>query len=536
MFAKPIDSHSSTSNKSFSSPSYSWSGLASFEWDVLILSTCIKLLLFPAYRSTDFEVHRNWLAITHSLPLSRWYYDTTSEWTLDYPPFFAYFERLLSSFAAWVDPKIVQLSNLGYASSSCVAFQRGSVIITELVLGAVLLKLARNPTEGQTSASAFAVSTSLFLHPGLLIVDHIHFQYNGFLLGILMWSIWAIRDRHFKTSALLFSICLNFKHIFVYLAPPYLVYLLRAYCFPYPRDGSASLSNFHLSRLIQLGLIVVGTCVISFGPFFLVSGTPGITQIFSRLFPFQRGLNHAYWAGNIWAVYSAVDRVLLKYMLFRGGDVNQDAINSSSRGLIGDTSFAVLPEISPTTCFGLTIALITLFMTRLWQDPTYPRFLKSLVLSAFTSFLLGWHVHEKAALLFLIPMTLLAGEDYQHFRTWMIASSAGIFGLFPLLIKSSETPIKIIYTSIWCSIVFTVLKKNLFRPSLSTASLLLIMIENTYICGFVLVQAYVSIFHQFLFGKGHGSSMDFLPLMITSIYCGIGIIWAYVRMSYLYFI
>jgi hypothetical protein len=64
---------------------------------------------------------------------------------LDYPPFFAYFEKLLSIPAFFIDPKIVDVNNLNYDVWSVIAYQRATVIVTELVLGIVLLQSVLPP-------------------------------------------------------------------------------------------------------------------------------------------------------------------------------------------------------------------------------------------------------------------------------------------------------------------------------------------------------------------------------------------------------
>jgi hypothetical protein len=84
--------------------------------------------------------------------------------------------------------------------------------------------------------------------------------------------------------------------------------------------------------------------------------------------------------------------------------VDPSGVSSSSRGLVGDTSFAVLPNVKPIHTFLITISLQMIFLIKLWRVPKYKSFLTALTLCGYTSFLFGWHVHEKAVLLVLVPL------------------------------------------------------------------------------------------------------------------------------------
>lgn len=154
---------------------------------------------------------------------------------------------------------------------------------------------------------AHLASLSLLLSPGLLIIDHIHFQYNGFLYGILILSIvWARKQSTLLYSGIAFAALLCLKHIYLYLSLAWFVYLLRAYCldpksFIRPRFG----------HIIKLGVGVLSVFGLAFGPFVYWNQ---LFQLKERLFPFSRGLTHAYWAPNVWAMYAFTDRLLIPCM------------------------------------------------------------------------------------------------------------------------------------------------------------------------------------------------------------------------------
>lgn len=79
-----------------------------------------------------------------------------------------------------------------------------------------------------------------------------------FCITIFFWQ------RENLQAAFWFSILLCLKHIYLYIAPVYFVYLLRSYCF----ESQNSKLIFHFKRLIKLGMVVVAVFGLSFGPFF----------------------------------------------------------------------------------------------------------------------------------------------------------------------------------------------------------------------------------------------------------------------------
>lgn len=62
--------------------------------------------------------------------------------------------------------------------------------------------------------------------------------------------------------------------------------------------------------------------------------------------------------------------------------------------------------------------------------------------------------------------------------------------------------------------------------------------EKLYLAGFPALLLFVELFPILAYatdtGESSASSMEFLPLMATSVYCAIGLLWAYIRLIFIY--
>uniref|UniRef100_A0A2D4M3W3 Alpha-1,3-glucosyltransferase n=1 Tax=Micrurus spixii TaxID=129469 RepID=A0A2D4M3W3_9SAUR len=346
---------------------------------------------------------------------------------------------------------MLSIHNLNYASQMTVLFQRLSVIATDMLYIYAVYQCCscvsgKRGGKDLLESPPFVLSVLLLWNFGLLIVDHIHFQYNGFLFGLLLLSIARLFQKRHLEGAFLFAVLLHFKHIYLYVAPAYGVYLLRSYCF--------------------------------------AQNNPG-----------------------------------LRYQWLDPAKIPKAAMTG---GLVQEFQHSVLPSVTPLATLCCTVISMLPSVFCLWFKPQGPSgFLRCLVLCALSSFLFGWHVHEKAILLAILPLSLLSVERSRDAGSYLMLSTTGHFSLFPLLFTTPELPIKILLMLLFSVYSFSSLKA-LFRNEP-----LLHWLEAVYLIGLIPIEIVCEIVFPF---TSWAQKLPFLPLLLTSVYCAFGIIYAWLKL------
>ena len=130
----------------------------------------------------DYEAQRHWMEITIHLPVSQWYFNTTSNdllyWGLDYPPLTAYVSYIFGCVANVIEPSMVALtSSRGYESATSKVFMRTSVLLCDIVLFMPAIYCVARAIYGRDNWNQrTAFFLLILLQPAVLLIDHGHFQ------------------------------------------------------------------------------------------------------------------------------------------------------------------------------------------------------------------------------------------------------------------------------------------------------------------------------------------------------------------------
>lgn len=388
----------------------------------------------------DYEAQRHWMELTTQLPISQWYFHDLEWWGLDYPPLTAYHSWVLGTIGGFINPSWFALrTSRGLDDYTLKVFMRATVIVSEYLVyvpAAVIFVRRLTKLQGISSWNAAIALTAILMQPGTILIDHVHFQYNTVMLGLVLASMSSILAGRYMWSCVFFVLALGFKQMALYYAPAVFAYLLGVCIFPRIRIGRflGIASVTVVSFIILLLPLILGGLYDSyrgiqarpelqgrFAPLPLFSEysylvnfrawyfpiIQQLTQMIHRVFPFARGLFEDKVA-NFWCALNVVVK-LRQY---------------PSELLQRVSLLATLAAITPP-------CLVIFFKPRKDLLPL------ALSTTAWAFFLFSFQVHEKSVLLPLMPMTvLLAGKHglSKSVRAWIgFANLLGVWTMFPLL-------------------------------------------------------------------------------------------------------
>uniref|UniRef100_A0A1B6HX31 Alpha-1,3-glucosyltransferase n=1 Tax=Homalodisca liturata TaxID=320908 RepID=A0A1B6HX31_9HEMI len=410
----------------------------------------------------DYEAQRHWMEITHNLPIEEWYFNSTNNdlmyWGLDYPPLTAYHSWLCGKVAASINASYVELhKSRGYESENHKIFMRFTVLIADIItfIPAIFVFYRQKNSVSIHIAKEYSVSTNeatklscllALIYPGIILIDHGHFQYNCVSLGLFIFAVCAIVQERHLIASVLFCCALCYKQMELYHALPIFFYLLGQCWSVFKQKGILKA----MLKLISIGVVVVVAFAFICFPF--LRNTEQLLQLIVRLFPISRGVYEDKVA-NVWCAINVILKLKLMFS-------NQTMVKIC----LICTCLAVIPS-----CYDVLM------------NNSLVKFKYSLVNSALSFFLFSYQVHEKSILLAATPALLVLPYD-PLISIWFLCIS--VFSMVPLFIKDQillpYSALSLLFILTFTSSSFNKTNKISENSITSKGSMLKFMKQNIY--------------------------------------------------------
>ncbi|TVY73542.1 putative dolichyl pyrophosphate Man9GlcNAc2 alpha-1,3-glucosyltransferase [Lachnellula suecica] len=451
--APPATSRSSSAKPAYPLAAFLWPARSSVsQWEILpLILMAVGLFRWAAglwgysgYQNSpmhgDYEAQRHWMEVTTQLPVSQWYFHDLEWWGLDYPPLTAYHSWLLGKIGGIIDPSWFALhTSRGLEDPTLKVFMRATVIISEYLIyipAAVIFVRRLSKHHGVNTWNAAIALTAILMQPGTILVDHVHFQYNTVMLGLVLASMSSVLAGRFMWSCVFFVLALGFKQMALYYAPAMFAYLLGVCVFP----------RINVSRFLGIAVVTLITFALLFLPIFLGAmydthrGIDARPELFGHAAPLPIFTQHSYkidYTAWYYPIIQQTAQIVHRVFPFARG-LFEDKVANFWCTLNVIVKLRNYPsELLQRASLLLTLAAITPGCFVIFVKPRKELLPLALATTAWGFFLFSFQVHEKSVLLPLMPMTaLLAGNHglSKNTRAWVgFANLLGVWTMFPLL-------------------------------------------------------------------------------------------------------
>ena len=198
----------------------------------------------------------------------------------------------------------------------------------------IFVKLQKSSQDWQLQSLAM-----FLVYPGLILIDHGHFQYNNISLGLFIFAVGFILQNRILWASMTFVLALSYKQMELYHALPFFFYLLGL-CLRKEPNWSSS-----VAKVTKIGTVVILTFCAVWWPF--LQDFDQLKQVLVRIFPLNRGLFEDK-VSNVWCTVNVF------YKLKEIFDQQTLAMVSAAITLLGKMIFNSV-QIYVKSIFGIPV-------------------------------------------------------------------------------------------------------------------------------------------------------------------------------------